>query len=313
MKKEQLLQKIGKNGFLSDSKTLAAILVYISGVPSFDEHLDGKTLEEIDAVIHITQHPKGLALKIAKNFSSFYHPLAYVDIKNTNISEAGEESHLSFNTTEGKIIFSFNPSDSLEVKQFLSDCKLDANFNNKNIEAEPTKAVKTISEDKENAAAIYDSKNPVSLYIAVVSSLLLAIGCFLPWIQFGAIYQNTGIDNPDGAIVLVTAIVAGAFAIYNLSQKENKNTWVYVAVGVLGVVVFFSDMLEVDSRANKIIEEVDKLTKLYGAEGGASKSNFVGSGLYVVLLGAVGLILSGAGLFNQKESDTTENTVANKE
>jgi len=301
MTKEQLVDKVGKNGFLADDKTLAAKLHYDSGIPSFDEYLDGKTVKQIGAVIHLTKHPKGLAIKIAKNFSSFPFGLAFTEIKRTVLSETANISHLIFDTTDGKIIFSVKSSDTSEVKEFLKDIHLKYDIDKVKVES------------KQSQAVVEVDRNPVPAYIAIVSALLIVIGCFMPWIQLGALFQNRGMDNPDGAVMLVTAVIAGAVAVFNLSKKENKNTWVFIVAGLIGGAVFYYDITEVNSRANTIKEGVDKLSNLFGGDGNTSKLNFIGSGLYIVALGSVGLILSGLGLFKQATPETTDETATNEE
>ena len=301
MTKEQLIEKVGKNGFLADDKTLAAKLNYDSGIPSFDEYLGGKTLKQIDAVIHLTKHPKGLAIKIAKNFSSFPFGLSFSEIKRTIVSEIGDPSHLIFETADGKIIFSAKSSHIVDIKEFLNDINLKYALEKVKVES------------KQSQAVVEVDKNPVPAYIAIVSALLIVIGCFMPWIQLGALFQNRGMDNPDGAVMLVTAVIAGAVAVFNLSKKENKNTWVFIVAGLIGGAVFYYDITEVNSRANTIKEGVDKLSNLFGGDGNTSKLNFIGSGLYIVLLGSVGLVLSGLGLFKQGTAETSNETATNEE
>ena len=300
MTKEQLIDKVGKNGFFSDDKTLAAKLTYDSGIPSFDEYLDGKTVKQIGAVIHLTKHPKGLAIKIVKNSSSFPFGLAFTEIKRTVISETADISHLIFDTTDGKIIFSVKSADTSDVKEFLKDIHLKFDLDKIKVES------------KQNKVVVEIDRNPVPAYIAVVSALLIVIGCFMPWIQLGALFQIRGMDNPDGAVMLVTAVIAGALAVFNLSKKENKNTWVFIVAGLIGGAVFYYDITEVNSRANTIKEGVDKLSNLFGGDGNTSKLNFIGTGLYIVALGSVGLILSGLGLFKQATPETENETTSDE-
>ncbi len=87
MTKEELNEKLGKNGFLADNQSLSGILTYENGISSFDEYLNGKTLKEINAVIHLTKHPKGFAIKIVKNFSSFLFALEFSEINKTVVPE----------------------------------------------------------------------------------------------------------------------------------------------------------------------------------------------------------------------------------
>lgn len=295
MTKEQLIEKIGKNGFLDDAKTLAAKLNYESGISSFDEYLDGKTLKQIDAVIHLTKHPKGLAIKIAKNFSSFSFGLAFDEIERTDIIGAGIVSCLIFQTVNGEITFSIKPKGMSEVKQFLTDINLE--FNDRKREVL-------------NLIYMEGEKNHAGAYMAVVSSLFIVIGCFMPWIQLGALFKNRGIDNPDGAIMLVASVIAGAVAIFNLSKNLTNNKWVFTVVGIVGIIVAILDLNEVSSRVDAIQEGVGRLNNmLSGGNKEVSRMNFIGSGLYIVCGGSIGLILCGIGAFGSSTTaprpDTT--------
>ena len=127
--RKELTEKVGKNLFFADGYTLAAILNYKSGLPSFDKYLDGKTLKQIHAVIHLIKYPKGIVIKIAKNFSSFPFGLAYSEIKRIELSEKSGTSKLIIETSdEGKIIFSLKTTHSLEVRQFLDSINLKYDF-----------------------------------------------------------------------------------------------------------------------------------------------------------------------------------------
>jgi len=129
MTKKELTEKVGRKIFLADDYTLAAKLNYESGIQSFDSYLDGKTLKQICAVIHLTKYPKGLVIKIAKLFSSFPFGLPYEDIQNVVLLEKTGTSRLIFETVEaGKIFFSFKTENLSDVKQFLDDIRLKYTF-----------------------------------------------------------------------------------------------------------------------------------------------------------------------------------------
>lgn len=301
--KEMLTEKIGKNSFLS-IENLAAKLNYESGIQEFDEYLNGKTLKQINAVIHLTKHPKGLAIMIVKNFSTFPYELPFSDIKRIIISEINKPSLLIFETSEkNKIIFSIKPSSTSDVKTFLNDIHLKYDNDNNDY--------KNIKDEIMKKEIVEIDTNPVSAYISIVSSLLIIIGCFMPWMQLGTLFQKRGIDNPDGAIMLVTAVIAGAIAVFNLTKKENKNTWLFIVVGLIGCTIFYYNITEINSKANTINEGVEKLSNLYDSNNNVSTLNFIGSGLYILLLSSIGLILSGFGLFSQitieNQNETTKN------
>ena len=145
MTKTELTEKVGKKFFLADDYTLAAKLNYDCGIPSFDKYLDGKTLKQISAVIHLTKYPKGLVIKIAKLFSSFPFGLAYSDIKRTLLVEKSGTSNLIFETIEnGKIIFSLKTSHVVDVRQFLDDIHLKYDFETSISETKRTMETKNV-------------------------------------------------------------------------------------------------------------------------------------------------------------------------
>lgn len=140
---------------------------------------------------------------------------------------------------------------------------------------------------------------------SIVSSLIIIVGCFMPWLQLGALFANRGIDNPDGAIFLVAAIISGAVAINNSTKKQEKNKWVFVVVGILGIVIALLDFSEIRERANSVAEKFNELSNYIEAGKNVSTSNFIGSGLYIVCGGSVGLLLCGVGVFSSKTNQLT--------
>ena len=180
MTKEQLIEKVGKNGFLSDDKTLAAKLIYVSGINSFDEYFDTEGLLGTDAVIHLTKHPKGLAIKIAKNFSSFPFGLAFTEIKRTVVSETSDSSHLIFETIDGKIIFSIKSAKKSEVKQFLED--IHHKYESDKVKVENKQSQIVIEVDR-NRVPAYGAKK---IIIRLVVFILLYFPLFaVKYIVFG--------------------------------------------------------------------------------------------------------------------------------
>ena len=142
MTKNELKEKVGRKSFFDNDYTFAAILKYDSGISIFDEYLAGKTLKEIGGVIHLTKYPKGLLIKIAKNFSSFPFGLSYSEIKRTILSEKQNISYLIFEKLDNdKIVFSFNTSNISNVISFLNDINL--KYDNDKIKAETMKAEST--------------------------------------------------------------------------------------------------------------------------------------------------------------------------
>lgn len=149
MTKRELTEKVGKIFFFDDDYTLTAKLDYVSGIPSFDKYLDGKTLEQISAVIHLTKYPKGLVIKIAKLFSSCAFGLANSEIKRILLAEKSGPSSLIFETIDNGIIhFSLKTSQVFNVKLFLNDIQLKYDFETSISDTERNMETKTVFNSK---------------------------------------------------------------------------------------------------------------------------------------------------------------------
>lgn len=297
MTKEQLNEKLGKNGFLADDQSLSGILTYENGISSFDEYLNGKTLKEINAVIHLTKHPKGLAIKIVKNFSSFLFALEFFEIDKTVVSENAETSHLIFETKNQNIIFSFKKNNISEVEEFLNEINHKYEKQYLNIEI------------KTNLNQTILNNNPINAYVVIVSSLIIVIGSFMPWVKVGILFQQKGIDTSEGAILLVLAIISGAVAVFNLSKKENKNTWIFTISGLICALISYLFYSEINNKTNAVETGINKLSTAVGGTEKSLNIDLIGPGLYIIILGSIGLLISGLIIFKQenKNDGNTEN------
>jgi multisubunit Na+/H+ antiporter MnhB subunit len=146
--------------------------------------------------------------------------------------------------------------------------------------------------------------------IPIISSVIIVIGCFLPWIQLGALFSNDGIDNPDGAIMLIAGVISGGLAFFNYSKLNPKNSWIYTIVGILGLIIALIDLNEVQDRAETIAKSLGELSAYFGNNNDISATDFIGSGLYIVIGGSIGLVLSGLGIFNSTNelNETKQNS-----
>ncbi|MCK4394644.1 hypothetical protein KAX17_17220 [Candidatus Bipolaricaulota bacterium] len=121
--------------------------------------------------------------------------------------------------------------------------------------------------------------------VALFGSILLLVGTFLPWIQIGALVTNRGLDNPDGAILIGISLVAGAVALYNLVSKRNRLRWILLLAAAAAFWTGLTDLHDVQARIRNLSDTIfgDVAT--------------VGSGLYMILVGAVVLGLAGLGSY----------------
>jgi len=125
----------------------------------------------------------------------------------------------------------------------------------------------------------------VMFWVALVGSILLLVGTFMPWIQVGAIVTNRGLDNPDGAIVLGIAIVAGMAALYNVVTKRSRLRWVLLLAAAGSFWAGLIDLQNVQERVKAMGDTI------------FSDVATVGSGLYMILVGAVVMGLGGLGSY----------------
>ncbi len=133
----------------------------------------------------------------------------------------------------------------------------------------------------------------VILIIAAVAVLLVVIGAFLPWIKLaapliGQISKSGMEDGSDGLYTLLMGLGAGALlAWYHFGTGQERQ--VFIGVGVLGALIAIVagvDINDVNSRADELTQAQQRLATIT-----------VGDGLYLTLVGGIGLALTGAATF----------------
>lgn len=106
------------------------------------------------------------------------------------------------------------------------------------------------------------------MYIFLASVALLFIGSFLPWASFG-MFTVSGTEG-DGVITIILAIVA-LVVYFALKNKPTIVKITTIAIGALSLIIAimsFSGLGELELVS-------------------------IGGGLIMVLIGAIGLIISG--------------------
>lgn len=219
--KEELTEIVGKKPFLADDTTLAAKLNYDSGIQAFDEYLNGQTLKQIDAVIHLTKYPKGLVIKIAKNFSSFPFGLAYSEIKRTVLTERPTISNLTFEKSDNnKIVFSLKTSNISEIKSFLADINLKYDYEKVKVET-IKKEVQPVNTTKHGIPAL------LSFFIPGLGQLIkghfikaIAIwgsGILIWFLFFGALLSG------QAGLSVILYVIPFAVWLWNVYDAYNAN------------------------------------------------------------------------------------------
>ncbi|PCJ77887.1 MAG: hypothetical protein COA57_16400 [Flavobacteriales bacterium] len=124
--KQQIRELIGHIRWFDDQYLLAAKLNYVSGIGYFDEILCGRTLKDINAVIHIEKYPKGLLIKIAKSFKSYLLPYSTNEIKSIMLNKNLQQTQLSIALySDNPIIFEVEDKNIRYVEDFLEEINIE--------------------------------------------------------------------------------------------------------------------------------------------------------------------------------------------
>ncbi len=106
------------------------------------------------------------------------------------------------------------------------------------------------------------------MYVFLASIALLFIGSFLPWASFG-MFTVSGTDG-DGVFTIILAIVA-LIVYFSLKNKPKIAKIITIAIGALSFIIGIVSYTNLDNL--QIVS--------------------IGGGLIMVLIGAIGLIISG--------------------
>lgn len=122
MTQSELEEIVGKISFFSDDVSLSGALNYKSGIREFDSYLNGKTLQEINGLIQLSLHPKGIAIKIAKGFSTFPFGINFSEIACSYIVKEGTENQFVIERINGNnVVFSINQTFVQEAMDYFEN------------------------------------------------------------------------------------------------------------------------------------------------------------------------------------------------
>jgi hypothetical protein len=134
--------------------------------------------------------------------------------------------------------------------------------------------------------------------LPILSAIVIAIGCLLPWMQIGPLFSYNGIDHPVGAFLLVASVISSGIAFQNYTLESPKNTWIYIVLGLFGLFTAFGALYEVSSKAEEMAEGMEQIGEFIGQKSNISSIKLIGAGIYIISFGSLGLILSGLGIFD---------------
>jgi hypothetical protein len=212
--KDEIQKKIGKKWWLDDRQVLAAKLDYKSGIETFDQILDGKTLKEVDGAIHLEKYPNGLLFKIARGFAGFKthpFPLASKEIQKVVLTETQDGvGLLKFDLlNENKIEFKIKKDHLWEVKDFLKKIKL-------NYETEKIGKPVVSKEKKEENTQKHGVPTLISLLVPGVGQLIKGhtLKAFGIWVIGGLV----------GYFLWWTYFAPFIFWVWNVYDAYNSNS-----------------------------------------------------------------------------------------
>lgn len=123
MTTEKINNEVGKEWFLANDNTLAAKLIYISGIKGFDEYLNEKDQYDLGTVIHIKEKPKGILIRLAKNFSAKETAISYKNLKQISLLKHDRYSIIKIITFDEPIYFGVDNYDTFEIINYFKGLK----------------------------------------------------------------------------------------------------------------------------------------------------------------------------------------------
>ncbi|MEJ6675082.1 MAG: hypothetical protein QNK88_06210, partial [Polaribacter sp.] len=124
MTKTEIENEVGKKWFLADDNILAAKLIYISGIQGFESYLGNADQKDKNDVIHLREMPKGLLIRLAKNFSANEVGISYKNIDSISVIKSESYSILTIISPTSQIYFGIDNKDISEVKEFFKSIRV---------------------------------------------------------------------------------------------------------------------------------------------------------------------------------------------
>ena len=127
---KEIISEIGKKWSLADDNTFAAKLIYLKGIDKFDAELNDRYQNELGYVIHLTQYPRGLLIKLAKNFSSISFGLSHEKISEFKLLSMNDYSYLIIKTNDNDLIFGIENDKVPALKDYIKSIKYELKVDN---------------------------------------------------------------------------------------------------------------------------------------------------------------------------------------
>ncbi|KPL20587.1 MAG: hypothetical protein AMJ93_11520 [Anaerolineae bacterium SM23_84] len=115
--------------------------------------------------------------------------------------------------------------------------------------------------------------------VALIASVGMVIGCFLPWQQAEGTFSDPGIATLEGSIALFAALLVGGVALYSLGTRRVafRNLF-FLLIGIGGLSVGTMNL---------------RLGSVWARVLDIGASSLVGSGVYVIMGSAALMVMAG--------------------
>ncbi len=115
--------------------------------------------------------------------------------------------------------------------------------------------------------------------LALIASVGIVIGCFLPWQQAKGFFSDPGIATLDGSVVLLAALLAGGVALYSLGTGRFAfKSLFFLLIGIGGLSIGIMNLRLGSVWANVL--DIDA-------------SSLAGPGVYLVMGSAALMAIAG--------------------
>lgn len=135
----------------------------------------------------------------------------------------------------------------------------------------------------------------IAAVIGLLFSAIISGGAFLPWVHVLNVFEARYADRPDGLLILAAALCLAIASILTLAGSNARMLRVVAVIAGGGVLAILAiDVSTLRERALPAIKAVnDVVSSTLPQLGTLGVLDFVGSGIWVMLLGALGAVALG--------------------
>lgn len=152
----------------------------------------------------------------------------------------------------------------------------------------------------------------IAAVIGLLFSATISGGAFLPWVHVLNVFEARYADRRDGLLILAAALCLAVASILTLAGSNARMLRVVAVIAGGGVLAILAiDVSTLRDRALPAIKAVnDVVSSTLPQLGTLGVLDFVGSGIWVMLLGALGAVALGLAAPGVRKERITESAYA---